>query len=80
MKIKELIQELSTLDPELLVVMSIDEEGNGFKTLREIATGDVFDEEEKEIHIKQLTPQLIKWGYSEEDVGEGTDCIVLWPN
>lgn len=92
MKIRELIEELNKLDPELLVVMARDEEGNGYGTLREVATNLVYIPEDSEIKLKSLTTWLINHGYSEEDVygyvedpewddrvPEGEDCIVLWP-
>lgn len=56
MKVGELIAELVKLDPELLVVLSEDEEGNGFSPLVEVsgpgwflrADGDYFDEDDPE--------------------------------
>jgi len=33
MRVRDLIEELQKVDPDLIVIMSKDEEGNGFKSL-----------------------------------------------
>ena len=78
MKVKELIEELSKLDPEALVVLSRDEEGNGYSELADIASNYKFNGED--IGHAKLTPKLKKQGYTEEDVMEAGDpCVILWP-
>lgn len=78
MKVKELIKVLVGLDPNLLVVMSRDAEGNGYGVLRGVGVGMNF--EDGEVFFTELTDELIEQGYGEEDVQEGgTPAVVLWP-
>lgn len=67
MNIKELIEQLSGLDPELEVFVSRDPEGNGFETL---------------YTIEELYRTPDNDMYSEEDMLESgltcTKCVVLW--
>ncbi len=79
MKVKELIELLSTEFPEDEVVISIDEEGNGFSAINCISRS-VFDGEY--IYLRELTPELETQGFTEEDMYTGEDgknCVVLWP-
>ena len=79
--LKELLQNFNDND---LIVLSKDEEGNGFSPLADAEeviyvpnstwSGDIY--------YKKLTPELEKEGYSEEDVYFGDDAIeavVLYP-
>ena len=79
MKVKELIEKLKKADPEAMVVMSYDSEGNGYNKLRDVET----DNQaycHGEIGFKKLTPELEKRGYGEGDLLEdGEDAVVLWP-
>lgn len=80
MKVRELIEELKKCDPEYMVVLSMDEEGNGFGELKEIDRHSKFDGED--IGLAELTPELEDQGYGEEDVMDDTDAkdvVVLWP-
>jgi hypothetical protein len=80
MTVRELIKILSEADPEKLVVVSRDAEGNGYCPLGNVSVeNDVFDEDEGEIYLEELTPELVSEGYTDEDVGEGRRCAVLWP-
>ena len=76
MKVKELIEKLQAVDPDLLVVMSSDAEGNGFHPLEDALTGGYAD---GEVGLLELTDELKKAGYSEEDV-RGEPAMVLWPS
>ena len=76
MTVKELIKKLQKEDPNRIVVLSIDEEGNGFKELADVQTASYQD---GETGLEKLTPELKKQGYSEEDLLDGTPAIVLWP-
>lgn len=82
MKVGELILALSKVDPNREVVMSKDGEGNDYSPLSQI------DETEYKalctwsgyIGFKEMTPELIKDGYDEQDlVKDGVPAIVLWP-
>lgn len=77
MTVKELIERLQKEDPERIVVLSIDPEGNGYNELRAIET---YTYSDGEIGIEELTPDLEKAGYSEGDMIEGgKKAVVLWP-
>lgn len=66
MTVKELIEQLSQLDPNLRVVVSDDDECNGVH--------DCFGADLKALgsdgalYLSELTPELIEQGYSEEDL------------
>lgn len=76
MKVKELIEKLKAVDPDMLVVMSSDAEGNGFHPLEDAETGGYAD---GEVGLLELTEELKAKGYSEEDV-RGEPAMVLWPS
>ena len=81
MKVSELISLLSMSDPEYLVVLAIDEEGNGYNTLEQITTA-VYHKRTKEIGLRELTPELTASGFGPEDALTGKNvvpAIVLWP-
>ena len=81
MKIKDLIKELKELDPERIIVMSKDSEGNNFSPLSEIEEGS-YEEESSyngEFGLEKLTPKLKKAGYDEENIIEGKKAICFWP-
>lgn len=76
MNVKQLIKRLEKFDPDMLVVMSTDSEGNGFDTLTSIETHSYKD---GEIGLLELTPELKERGYTNEDVLIGKPAVVLWP-
>jgi hypothetical protein len=78
MTVKELIKELQQIDPERLVVVASDPEGNSFDTLESWSTA-AYDKEAREVGLEKLTEEDIKAGYGEEDVKDGVPCIVIWP-
>lgn len=81
MNVGQLIDQLQELDPSLLVVMSCDEEGNGFGEVREVQSDNrIFnDEDDGSVGYAALTPELEESGYTEDDIYEGAPCVVLWP-
>ena len=82
MNVKELIEALKQEDPNRLVVMSKDSEGNRFSPLAEVATSAYKAETTwcGEIGLEELTEEDIKQGYADEDVVEdGVPALVLWP-
>ncbi len=81
MKVKELIEILNECNPESLVVLSRDEEGNGYEEARAVNSDEYnYDPEQQEIGLKKLTPELKKLGYSEEDLmEEGVEAVIIWP-
>lgn len=81
MKVKDLIKLLQKEDPNRLVVMSKDSEGNGFSPLADMSTESYAADStwSGEIGLEKLTPELEKKGYTEEDVLDGKPALVLWP-
>ena len=80
MKVKELLSVLKDADPEALVILSSDAEGNqyheaySFSHLYNFAPGHDY------IGLRKLTKELQIQGYGEEDVLlDGVPCVVLWP-
>ena len=78
MTAKELIAKLQAVDPDTPIVVSRDEEGNGFSPLHEIEMG-AYDEESGECGILELTDELKKLGFTEEDV-RGKPALIIWPS
>ena len=77
MNVGELIEQLKDYNPKRLVVMSRDPEGNGYGPLAAIATAAFAN---REIGEEKLTEEMIKRGYTEEDVMEdGEPALVFWP-
>lgn len=69
MTVKQLKVALSKLDDNLLVVLSRDEEGNGFQELAEVQGDIIFSS--GEVYPK---------GFLEEDApDDGVESVVLWP-
>jgi len=80
MKIKELIEILSNCNPEADVLLSNDEEGNGYRLCSSCSNAYNWDGEyHAEIGLKSLTQVDIDCGFEEEDtMPDGLDCVVLW--
>jgi hypothetical protein len=79
MTVKELIELLCKEDKDRIVVMSSDEEGNGFSELCAIETA-MYDPKSRETGLEKLTKSLKDQGYTDEDVMTcGKKAIVLWP-
>jgi len=80
MKVKDLIKVLENVDPERVVVMSIDPEGNGYNELREWDSDMMYDRQDGEVGLGTLTEEDIKDGYGEADLNpDGEPAIVFWP-
>lgn len=78
MTVSELLEGLKGVDPNTLVVLSRDEEGNGFSELADINPDYYY--KDGDIGYPKLTDELRDEGYSEEDVMHGgKPAIVLWP-
>jgi hypothetical protein len=81
MTVKELIETLSELNQEAIVVKSKDDEGNAFHPLFHIETGMAIEnpgEHYLELGYKELTPDLIEDGFTEEDLSDGPEAVVLY--
>lgn len=81
MTIGELIDALSKEDPNRLVVMSKDAEGNSHSPLWSFWTGAYVAEStwSGDVGLEELTPEDMARGYTEEDVIDGIPCVVLCP-
>ena len=66
MKVKELIEHLEKCDPEAMVVMSKDSEGNGFSPLYENSTG-------------RYEAESTWSGEYHDDREDLPKCVCLWP-
>jgi hypothetical protein len=81
MTVHELIEALSKEDPNRLVVMQSDAEGNGYSPLADFWTGSYQAETtwSGEAGLEKLTESQIKAGYTEEDILQGVAALVLCP-
>lgn len=77
MTVKQLINDLSKCDPNSIVILSQDEEGNGFSPLADV--DNLKNYCEGEIGLRELTPKLKNMGYTKEDLLKGEKAVVLWP-
>lgn len=68
MKVKDLIEQLKEMDPEAIVVLSADSEGNRHDTLYQVATGFWNGEE-----------FWGDWEEEEDTPGNGDPAVCLWP-
>lgn len=77
--VKELIDQLSGLDPDAVVIMQRDPEGNGYAPCSGAEGNGAWDTKEREYGYATLTPELERQGFSQEDVIAGVPAVVLWP-
>lgn len=80
--VRELIDSLLLEDPDRLVVLSRDSEGNGYSPLSTYHTGAYAAENSwsGEVGLEKLTPSDVEDGHGPEDVVEdGEPCLVLVP-
>lgn len=82
MKVKQLIKKLQKLNPEAIVLISKDMEGNQHGKLYSIEANVGYNPiSEDGVGLYKLTPKLKKEGFTEEDVCEGgVEAICLYPN
>ena len=80
MTVRELIALLSAEDPDRIVVMARDAEGNGMSPLDELSTA-AYVERWGEAKMESLDEDDIAAGYSEADLAPpgAAPCVVLWP-
>lgn len=82
MTVKELIEALQKVDQTRIVILQKDGEGNGYSPIAGIDDNTVYEAETTysgEVRIHHLTDALIEQGFSDEDVGDGQPCLVLYP-
>ena len=79
MKVKDLIKLLQEEDPERLVIIASDAEGNDYNEFDGFWTA-AYDKKNREVGLEGLTEELIERGYSDEDVMEdGIPALVFSP-
>lgn len=84
MTVKDLAKQLAELvadgQGDRVVVLSRDEEGNGFSELRDLDNNARFSERDGEVGLERLTAELKQQGFTSEDVKRsGKPALVLWP-
>lgn len=81
MKVRELIEQLSKEDPERIVIMAKDAEGNGYSPLSSFWVGAYRAETTwyGEVGFEAMTPEIRAKGYGDEDVIEGEPAVILDP-
>ncbi len=79
-ELKMRVEALLMDNPDAIVVMAKDGEGNGFSPLDDVVPGTYTAEStySGEAGILKLTKELREHGYTEEDVKDER-AIVLWP-
>lgn len=80
MKVKELIQTLQKYDSESIVVLSSDEEGNGYRRAFDFSEG-VFDSINKEFYDDKDEEDEMKFAQNEGveyEPPHGERCVVLY--
>jgi len=80
MKVKELIKWLEAFnEPERRVILQKDAEGNGHSPLCEIGLSGYVEESSYSGYacIEELTPELIEDGFTEEDIEEGHEKVLM---
>ena len=81
MNVKELKETLANYPDDMLVVMSSDEEGNGFNELYDVAESMWFDHGYGDGQTYVLDKYIGTLGYTEEDRAPSgaVPALVLWP-
>lgn len=82
MTVAELIVKLQQVDGNRLVILQKDSEGNGYSPLDGADDNAVYEPLTTwrgEVKMQRLTNDLRRQGYSDEDIGEGQPCLVLYP-
>lgn len=83
--VKDLIRVLQMEDPDRVVLISKDAEGNGFLPLATIYTAscrvpdDEGEGEEIKTGLERLTDDLRRQGFTSEDILQGEPAVVLVP-
>jgi len=79
MTVKELINILQEMNPDEIVVLSGDSEGNRYSELSGLSNE--YNYSDSEIGLRTLSEEDKKRGYSEEDIKtDGVPCVILWPS
>lgn len=79
MKARELARQL-LLTPDLEVLKSSDDEGNSYSAVDSVDVCRMNDDTDYEIEVglAELTDDLRRQGFTQEDVCDGPKVVVLW--
>lgn len=83
MKVSELIEILEGLDPDRIVLVSKDTEGNGYREIDEKSIDGknvafIHRDYSIEVGLERLTHALKSQGYGNEDVVDGVPAVVFY--
>lgn len=76
MTVAELIEELKTFNPEHLVWISKDDEGNGYSPVGQISNFETFEVEHFEGEEDEVYVRLEQFDYS--DVCDHPNIVMIW--
>lgn len=84
MTVRELIEALKGMDPDRLVVLQKDGEGNGYSPLADVDDNAAYMPETTwsgEVGLQFLTAEDRSSGFSDEDLAHpnATPCVILGP-
>lgn len=82
MKVRALIAILEKMDPERVVILQKDAEGNGYSPLEGADDNCLYAADSTwsgEVGHERLTEKDRKQGYTDEDIGHGEKAVVLFP-
>lgn len=80
MNVGELIELLQTFDPERVVIMQRDSEGNGYAPLLGADDNSRWNSARRELGLERIGELDRKQGYTEEDIVDGDPAVVVWPS
>lgn len=82
MKVKALIAILKKMDPDRVVVLQKDAEGNGYSPLEGVDDNALYSADSTwsgEVGYERLSKKMRAQGYGDEDIGHGEKAVVLFP-
>jgi hypothetical protein len=80
MKVKTLIKALGECNPESIIILSKDSEGNRFSPLSGLWEGKYSETDYGSVGLEELTPALEKSGFTAEDIlPRGRKAVILCP-
>lgn len=83
MKVKDLIQELTSLDPEMQVIIQKDSEGNGYSPLAGVDSNAIYEAETTwfgEVYDSRWSADDACMGLDEwQEILSKPRCVVLFP-
>ncbi len=77
--VKELIAQLTELDPDAVVIMQRDPEGNGYAPCSGAEGNGAWDTREREFGYASITESMMQSGFTDEDIVRGIPAVVIWP-